>query len=227
MWTPLSGTREQGVRQETDEPIPSEEERHLGPPVEGLEPMEWMVLGKTFEGKNQKEIAKEMSRSTQTIRRIMEKPAFHAAVRAVEATMAERIARGEFGVLAIFKANAVGAAKRIVGISKASEDDRIRLAANKTIIESAGIRPPAPAVVENPERLIDAMTAEEAQKFAETGEFPDRFKDQLARLATSVIENNERRLWEPKVDVHPLPGEDAREEPARQKAKEVVEEDEI
>jgi hypothetical protein len=227
MWSPLGATREQGTAHESSEPIPSEEERTLGPPIEGLQPMEWMVLGKTFEGKNQKQIAAEVSRSVQTVRRIMDKPAFHLAVRAVEASMAERIARGEFGVLAIFKANAVGAAKRIVGLSRASEDERIRLQANLKIIEGAGVRPPAPAVTESPERLIDQMTAEEATKFAETGDFPERFKDQLARLATSVIEKNEQRLWTPQVDVLPLPGEDAKEEPARQNPREVVEEDEI
>lgn len=225
-WTPLANTREEGWRDPLCDPIPTEEERTLGPPVQGLAPHEWMVLGRLFERRTQKEIAEEMRMSLPTLRKTLEKPEFKRAVEMVEASIMERVSRGEFGVLAIYKANAVGAARRIVGMSKASEDERIKFMANKEVIQGAGIKPPAPAVVDTPERIIDAMNADEAEKFAATGEFPERFRDQMARLATSVLEKNEAKRWDPKIEVLPLEGTDETEEAAREKAREEKPEDE-
>jgi DNA-binding CsgD family transcriptional regulator len=223
MWTPLSETHEEG----TDlfaPTLPSEREATLGPRPDGLRPREYMVLGKVFEGKKVAQIAAEMGVSTATVSTILGKPQFKAAVQMVEAAIVERIARGEFGVLAIAKANANGAIRRVVGLSKLSQDDRVRLNANLKLIELAGIRPPAPQVVESKERLIDAMTAEEAREFAATGLFPARFRDQLARLAVSVVEEHEKRRWQPKVEMQA--GEVIGQEPAREMPAEVVAEDE-
>lgn len=223
MWSPLAETREEGWRDSLSPPIPGEEERTVGLPLPDLAPGDWMILGKCFERKTAKQIAAECSMSVAAVRQVLMKPAFKAAVQMVEASIAERIARGEFGVLAIAKANAVGAFRRLVGMAKGSEDERIKFQANVKILEMAGIKPATPIVTESPERLIDAMTAEEAEKFAASGEFPDRFRDQLARLATSVLEKSERARWEPQVDAQPLTGTEIEEEPRREKPREIEE----
>lgn len=220
----MSECKEEGWVDPLCPAVPSAEERLLGPPVEGLKPHEWLIIGRVFERRAAKQIAEELEMSVGAVRAIMGKPAFKAAIQMVEASMAERIARGEFGVLAIAKANAVGAFRRLVGMAKASEDERIKFQANVKILEMAGIKPAAPMVTESPERLIDAMTAEEAQKFAETGEFPDRFSDQLARLATSVLHKNEAKRWEPQVEEIALEGTHDDAEPARKPPLEVEEE---
>lgn len=224
----MADVKEEGWVPPADEAVSEEITRTLGPPVEGLAPHEWLVLGRVFERRSRKEIAKEMRMTVQGVTQIINKPAFKRAVEMVEASIVERVARGEFGVMAIFKAEAVGFARRIVGISRASEDERIRFQANVKGLELAGIKPPAPAVTESPERLIDQMTAEEADLFAREGIFPERMADQLARLATSVIEKSEKARFEAHVDVlPPMEGENSRldREPAREKPIEVVEED--
>lgn len=228
MWTPLGDTREEGYRDALADPVPSEEARTLGPPLPGLLPGEWMILGKVFERKSIKEIAKECGMQAGNVSRILAKPAFKQAVAMVEASIVERIARGEFGVLAIAKANSVGAMRRLVGMSKGSEDERVRLQATLKLLEIGGIQPPKPSITESPERLIDQMTAEEAERFAKEGEFPERFRDQLARLASSVLEKNERARWDPKVEaVAEMVGEDSKlgEEPSRRPPTEVRAED--
>lgn len=228
-WTPLADTREEGWTDPLADPILSEETRTLGPPVEGLSPGDWMIVGKVFERKSARQIAGECKLSIGRVRQIIDAPKFKRAVEMVEASIVERIARGEFGVLAIAKANAVGAMRRLVGIAKGSEDDRVKLNANLELLKLSGVQAPKPTVTESPERLIDQMTADEAQKFAETGEFPARFADQLARLATSVIEKSENARWDPHVEVlPPMEGENSKlaEEPVREPPKQVVEEDE-
>lgn len=227
-WTPLADTREEGWRHPQADPIPDETTRTLGPPLPGLSPGDWMIVGKVFERKSAKQIAEECKMTAVNVRRIMGTPQFKRAIEMVEASIVERIARGEFGVLAIAKANAVGAMRRLVGIAKGSEDDRVKLNANLELLKLSGVQAPKPAVTESPERLIDQMTADEAEMFAREGIFPDRFKDQLARLASSALEKSENARWEPHVEVMPaMEGENSKlaEELKREKPREVVEED--
>jgi hypothetical protein len=221
MWTPLLAVREEGWQHpETPLPPPAEE-RHLGRPIAGMAPRDWMILGKLYENKSVKLIAKELGLSAARIHQITATPAFKDALATVEGAIVERIARGEFGVMAIFKAESIGAARRIVGMGKAAEDERVRLHANVEIIKQSGFRPPAPAVTESPERLIDQMTAAEADHFSTTGEFPERFADQLARLASSVLAASERKRWEPQIDAVLLPHEDPMQAPVRTPPREV------
>jgi hypothetical protein len=160
-----------------------------------MRPRDWVILGKVFEGKRPKVIAAELGITPAVVRARLSRPEFKAAQSQLEATMMERIARGEFGILAMAKAEAVGAFRRVLGQSKLSPDEKVRFNANVLLMKLAGIREPAPAAIETPERLIDMMTAEEAEVFSTTGEFPERFADQLARLTTAVLEAQERRRW--------------------------------
>lgn len=214
-WSPLRDCKEEGWKPHDQPDPPPEEERRLGAPLDGMTPRDWMILGKLYEGKKEKQIGREMGLSQSKISQVVNSPAFKAALKVVEERIVERIARGEFGIMAIFKAEMIPAARRIIGISKVSEDDRVRLAANESIVKKGGYREPAPAVTESPERLLDQMTAEELDHFSKTSEFPDRFKDQLARLASTVLEINEKRRWTPHVDAVLLPQEDVTEAPKR------------
>lgn len=123
-----------------------------------------------------------------------------AVIQEVERSVLEKVQRGEFGVLAAAKAAAPGAFRRLQVLAKTSDDEKVRLTANLKLIELAGIKPPAPQVTESPERLIDAMDANEAREFAQTGVFPPRFADALARLPIAVLQEHERRRWQPVVD---------------------------
>lgn len=131
---------------------------------------------------------------------IVNSPAFKHALKEMKEVLLEEIERGEFGVLAYAKSKAPQAIKNVYRLAKHSEDDRVKLQANLKMIELAGVRPPVPVVTESPERLIDSMTAEEADLFAREKIWPERFRDQLARLATSVIKKNEAERWAPKVE---------------------------
>jgi hypothetical protein len=153
-----------------------------------------------------------MGISTATVAKVRKSPAFQRAVETVEERIADRIARGEFGVLAMAKAAAVGAMTRIIGMAKECHTDAVRYKANEKILEIAGIQAPKPLEQVPVERLVDRMTAEEAKEFYETGHFPERFHDQLARIAVSSVEEAERRRWTPKIDAAEIvEGEEVRE----------------
>lgn len=222
MWTPLAHVKEEGWVHPDAEPIPPKEERELGPRPNGMKPTDFMILGKLFENKNYSEIGREMGLAPLTVKKRIHRPAFQSQIQIVEAAIVERIARGEFGALAIAKANAVGAMRRIVGQARRADDERVKFQANVKLLEYAGIQPAKPPVTESVDRLIDMMTADEAETFARTGEFPERFRDQLARLATSVLEAHERKRWTPKLESL-LPGEDPSSEPHREPPTEIEE----
>jgi len=197
----VEGRAKESLAMETHFDAILEDETLLAPDdITALRPIESAVLGKAFEGKQVEIIAKELDRSIGAIRTIMRKPAFHAAVRAVQENQAREIARGEFGVMAFFKSKSMGAAKRLYRLSKDCEDDRVSLTANLELLKFAGIRQPAPQVTENIDRLIDQFTAAESIAFAERREWPTRFTDQLARLSVNVIREHEQRGMLPTVE---------------------------
>jgi hypothetical protein len=117
-----------------------------------------------------------------------------------EEQVLQRVARGEFGVIAAAKAAAPGAFRRLQIIAKTSEDEKVRLTANLKLIELAGIRPPAPVEQETPERIMDMMTADELREFAKSRTWPERLADRLARLPVAVLQAHEREAAKPKVD---------------------------
>lgn len=163
-------------------------------------PWEWSALAKVLEGKPIEKVAVELDKPIADVDDLLSSETFQFTVAVIERAIAARIARGEFGITATFKLEAPGAVERIVHLSKKAKDERIRLQANTEIVKQSGFQPPQPIVTESVERLIDAMTAEEAAKFAESGEFPERFRDQMARLATSVLREQERKLSMPAVE---------------------------
>lgn len=126
-------------------------------------------------------------------------PEFDSMVDRIEAAVLDRISRGEFGVLAKFKEAAPEAVDKMLETMRNRKDPKLAYQAAKDVIAASGFHAPKPPTTEeSPERLIDLMTAEEARHFADTGEFPDRFKDQLARLAVNVIRAREPG-WTPQV----------------------------
>lgn len=128
-------------------------------------------------------------------------PEFALLVERVEAQVLDRLNRGEFGVLAKFKEAAPEAVDVMIATMRQKKDPKLAHAAAKDVIAASGFHAPKPPTTEeSPERLIDLMTAEEARHFADTGEFPDRFKDQLARLAVNVIRAREDTGWTPRIE---------------------------
>lgn len=123
-----------------------------------------------------------------------------SVMRQVEQAVLERVARGEFGVLAAAKQAAPGAFRRLQLIAKQAEDDKVRLTANLELIKLAGIKAPAPMEQETPERIMDQMTAEELEAFARDRVWPERLADRLARLPVAVLQAKEREVLEPKID---------------------------
>ena len=174
-----------------------------------LRPFEAAILAKLFEGKKAEQIAEEVNRSVGTVRTVQRKPAFLAAVARVKETWARDLHRGEFGVMAFWKAKAMDASRMLWRLAKDTEDDRVRKDILLEALKFAGIRQPAPQATENIDRLIDQFTAEESQAFATRGEWPKRFEDQLARLSVNVLREYEQRGNLPVVET--LPKEDFRE----------------
>lgn len=166
----------------------------------GLSLRDCTVLGKLVEGRKPAQIAKELGLAPGTISSIINSPPFKRAVEAQKKAMFEQIARGEFGALAVAKQEQEGAMRRIVKLAKRADDERVRFNANVELLKY-GTPVPKQQVTESVDRLIDQMTAEEADLFARERVWPDRFKDQLARLATNVIKSSEAKRYEAKVDV--------------------------
>lgn len=194
MWTPFADTPEEG------------EPAHLIPETTAvvatnghgpaLRPRERVLLAHLYEGLSLKKAAQVMGMAYITAKKIVAREAFKRAVEVVDQNIVERISRGEFGAMAIAKAAAVGAMERLKHLSETSRNERVYLQANLEIIRLAGLQPSKPQVTESPERLIDQMTADEAEAFASTGEWPERFRDQLARLATSVLDAQRNKAVE-------------------------------
>lgn len=213
-WTPLSLVGEEGVgagearwvrhplRDVGEEcgvgevPVVDQE---LALVAHDLDPRSIIMLGKVFEGKRGSAIAREMHLSQSLVSQVLTSAKFKLAEARMETAMLERIARGEFGALAIAKANTVGAMRRLVGMSRGAMDERVKLNATIELLKLGGIQPSKPAVTESPERLVDLMTDDEARVFAETGHFPDRLMDQVARLASGVVRERQRQTMEAEV----------------------------
>lgn len=191
MWTPLSDTSEEGIEEQ-----PQPEPQALVPSTPTLRPRERVLLAHLYEGLSLKKAAATMGMSLANAKRIAQKPAFKKAVADVDRSIMERVARGEFGAMTIAKAEASAAMERVAQASRDPKlyrgNARVWLAANLEIIKLSGLQPAKPVVVESKERLIDLMTSEEAEEFATTGEWPDRFKDQIMRLSVDVIDKYKR-----------------------------------
>lgn len=199
MFSPLLSTVEEGAVTLDIPAVAPHVGDAIGEKPGEMAPGDYVILGKVFERKNTRQIAEELGISKATVRKVTHSEVFRTYVSLVEERMLERISAGEFGALAIAKAETVGAMKRVVGMSKSSDDERVKLNANLEILKLGGIQPPKPAVIESPERLIDLMTAEELDAFAREGTFPERLGDQLARVASSVLKKAEAQRFQVEV----------------------------
>ena len=157
------------------------------PEVSGLNARDYILLGKVFEGKNAKQIAIETHLAHDTVKSHLARPAFKAAVTRMREAILARIMDGEFGTMTMAKNEAPQAMARIIEISRTEANARIRLDANVKVLEYAGLQPPKPVAEERPERLIDQMSAQEAEHFITTGEFPERMRAQLARVTVASL----------------------------------------
>lgn len=153
-----------------------------------LDGTDWAILCRWTERETYTAMGKALGVSVQTIRARVARPSFQHVLARLQRNLFDQLSRGEFGALAIFKANAVGAAKRIVGLSRMAINETVKLNANLEIVKHAGIQPPKPVVLDNPERLFDQMTADELDHFARTDEIPKRLMGQVARFAVKAIE---------------------------------------
>lgn len=79
----------------------------------------------------------------------------------------------------IAKAAASDAMRRIIRQSQIERDPRTRLAANKTVLQYAGVEPPKRLEITTPDRVLEQMTASELEQLAEHRLWPARFKEVL------------------------------------------------
>ena len=188
-----------------------------GLPPPDLDGLDYRILAAWSEHKAWGVLAAELAISPVTIKNRVRRPVFQQTLQRLQRNFFDQVARGEYGALALLKANTVGAVKRLIGMSRGAEDERVKLNAILEVIKLAGVQPPKPAVIENPERLLDQMTAEELDHFDRTNEFPRRLADQLARVAATVLQGRERAPVvevEAVDDMAPAPSTLAVEEPA-------------
>ena len=166
---------------------------------------ETLILGKVFERKAAPAIATEMKMSVAAVRRVLNSPHFRAEVEVHKERVLAYVDHGEFGLMATIKANAMGALRRVIGLSKDAKDERVRFAANKWLVELAGLQPPKPAPAESPEDLVRDMTPDELDHFSLTAEFPARMHDRVARLVSSVLQTAEQQRRETRrIDLSPV-----------------------
>ncbi len=188
MWTPLQDTPEEGVEESPSLMVTVT--TAVSPTVRAnLKPREWMLLGHLYEGNTLRGAATILSIPYDAAKTIAKKPQFKKAIQQIDQAIAERISRGEFGAMAIAKAGAPRAMQVIHDLLD-SRHEKTRLQAANDLLKWSGMQPPKPQVTESVERLIDLMTADELEVFASTGEWPERFKDQLARLATTQLKKD-------------------------------------
>lgn len=158
-----------------------------GPPPD-LDALDYTLLASWTERATMKALAEKTGLTVAGVRARTLRPAFQQALQRLQRSLFDRLARGEYGVLALAKGNAVGAFKRVLQLSRAAENERVRLDANLEIMKLAGVQPPKPAVVESPERLLDQMSPEELEHFSKTNEIPRRLGDQVAKLAVTALQ---------------------------------------
>lgn len=157
------------------------------PPPEGLDALDWRILGAWSEAKNWTTMAAEVGVSTPRLRLRVKRPAFQAALTRLQRNFFNQIARGEYGAMALLKANRVGLVQRLLGMSRGATDERVRLTATLEAIKLSGLQAPKPVVIDNPERLLDLMTADELDHFSKTNEMPVRLADKVVRLAATAL----------------------------------------
>lgn len=178
MFSPLGAVAEYEILSPEDPllPVPLQVAEHL-------EPVDYRILTLLFQGKTMEAVAGEVERSRSEIVARVGRPRFEHLKKEVEKGIVEQIARGgEFEPITIARANASPAMRRIIALSKTSRDPRVYLQANKEVLRFAGAEPPRKLELVTPDKVLDEMTPEELAHFANTREWPMRFKDKLAQF---------------------------------------------
>lgn len=168
----------------------------LPPALDGLD---FEILGRWRCGQKVSVMARELRTTPATIRLRMARAPFQAAQARIQRNFFDAIARGEFGAMAILKANLVGNVKGLLKLARTSVDERVQLQARLELIKMAGLQPPKPLAPERPEQLLDQMDPEELAHFAATNEIPKRLGDQVARMAATVLRARQAKTVEAEV----------------------------
>lgn len=191
-----------------------------GEPPPSLDALDFELLGRWSARQKVAAMARELGVSGVTVAKRMKRPVFQAALARLQRNFFDQLSRGEFGAMALVKANLVGNVKGLLKLARSANDERVQLTARLELIKLGGLTAPKPAVADRPEQLFDAMEPEELEHFAATGEVPRRLTDQLARMAVTVLEGK-KKAEAATLDVEWEVAKDAE----REAAKEVADED--
>jgi hypothetical protein len=157
------------------------------PIADDLEPADYRLLHLAFAGHPVPEMSQQTGRPVEEIRARMRRPRFLAVQAEIEKGVLQRIIRhGEFEPTTVAKAAAPDAMRRIVAQSERERDPRTRLAANKTVLQFAGIEPPRRLEITTPDRVIEQMTPAELEDLAERRVWPSRFREVLRAFLPAV-----------------------------------------
>lgn len=135
----------------------------------------------TLAGQPAGEIARRLRMDQAVVEALQGDPLVQQACRDLEMLVGQRLQQGAFGALAIAKEEGLAAMRRIVGIARDGDDDRVRLQANKDLLAYQGIIPAKRVEIVGGSRIIDEMTPEELVAFARDGVLPERFARQKAQ----------------------------------------------
>ena len=171
---------------------------HRDPPgvnKKRLEPIDYRILHLKFMGRSDSFIAGELGLALDELLERIHREVFLATQAEVERGVLQAIIRqGEFEPTQIAKAAAPEAMRRIVRQSQSERDPRTRLAANRTVLQFAGVEPAKKLEITTPDRVIEQMTAMELEDLADRRVWPARFREVLRAF-----------LPAPPVDVTPTP----------------------
>lgn len=159
-----------------------------GLPPPALDPLDMAILLAWMERKSWAAMAKSFGTAYATIRARWDRPAMQAVVSRLQRNLFDQLSRGDFGGLALVKANQVSAIKVTLKLMRTASRESVQLDAARDILKLAGMQPAQAKIVDRPETLLDEMTQEELEHFSLTNEFPRRLADRLARVAAGVLQ---------------------------------------
>src|SRR5262245_48490463 len=108
-----------------------------------LEPVDYRLLHLLFSGATERGCAEDVERPVEEVRARVTRRRFLAVQAEIEKGVVERVIRqADYEPTTVAKAAASGAMKRIVDMSVRERDPRTRLAANKSVLQYAGVEPP-------------------------------------------------------------------------------------
>jgi hypothetical protein len=158
--------------------------------TDGLSVTHLYILLGVLEGKPLGEIALSVGCTEPEIIQQIENQPLRSRIGEINKAIGKRILDGDFGVAAMFKQEAPFAARRIMAISRVATDLRIKFQANKEIITLAGFEPPKRIQI-GVHHVLQEMSPEELDHFSTTGEWPDRLRERLQGVRSTLEEIKE------------------------------------